>query len=234
MVLACRALYDVARVYRTPFVSGKDSLNNEYQTDAGTIVIPHTLLVSSFCVIEDVRKAVTMDLKAEGNDLFILGETLDELGGSHWLLVRGEEGGAVPLVRPETALGTFAAVEEAIAAGFVRACHDLSEGGLAVALAESAFAGDLGVQVELGSVPRSAGLDRDEVLLFSESQSRFIVETEPRHRPEVERLFSRTAAARIGRVTAGGRIVIHGLAGQPIIDETTEDLRDAFRAPLGA
>ncbi|MCU0726334.1 MAG: phosphoribosylformylglycinamidine synthase subunit PurL [Planctomycetes bacterium] len=234
MVLACRALYDIARVYRTPFVSGKDSLNNEYQTDAGTIVIPHTLLVSSFCVIEDVRKAVTMDLKSAGNDLFVLGETLDELGGSHWLLVRGEEGGEVPMVRPETALNTFAAVEEAIAAGFVRACHDLSEGGLAVALAESSFAGGLGVEIDLGPVPRSSGLDRDEVLLFSESQSRFIVETEPRHRPAVEKLFSRTAAARIGRVTAGGRVVIHGLAGQPIIDETIEDLRDAFRAPLGA
>jgi phosphoribosylformylglycinamidine synthase len=234
MVLACRALYDVALVYRTPFISGKDSLNNEYQTDAGTIVIPHTLLVSSLCVIEDVRKAVTMDLKAAGNDLWLLGETFDELGGSHWLLVRGVDGGEVPRVRPEAALPTFAALEAAIEAGAIRACHDLSEGGLAAALAESAFAGDLGVEADLALVVRPESLRRDDALLFSESTSRFIVETESARRAEVEALFSGIAAARIGRVTESGRVVLRGLAGCPVLDERIEDLRDAFKAPLGA
>jgi phosphoribosylformylglycinamidine synthase len=232
LVLASRALYDVARVYRTPFISGKDSLNNEYLTEEGTIVIPHTLLVSSISVIPDVALAVTMDLKAPGNLLYVLGETRDELGGSHFLLTRGEIGKNVPRVRPEEAVETFGALMAAVAEGLVRSCHDLSEGGLAVALAESAFAGGVGAEVDLARVPRAPGVDRDDVLLFSETQSRFLVEVEPAHRDAFEARVEGVVAARIGRTVSKDSLVVNGLGGRPALSEPLEELREAFKAPL--
>ncbi len=98
-----------------------------------------------------LRKCVTMDLKQPGNLLYLVGETRDEMGGSHFALVNDLAGGQVPTVDAEQARETFAAVHRAIHGGLVRACHDLSEGGLAVAAAEMAFAGGLGAQIDAAS-----------------------------------------------------------------------------------
>src|SRR5438876_369518 len=130
---ACRA---VALAYRMPFISGKDSLNNEFHARGENIVIPPTLLISAMGIVPDVRRCVTMDLKEPGNALLLVGATRDELGGSHYYLVNGREGGTVPTVDLALAPRLFARVHEAIRRGLVRSCHDLSEGGLAVALAE--------------------------------------------------------------------------------------------------
>ena len=232
LVLASRALYDVAKVYGTPFISGKDSLNNEYSTEQGTIVIPHTMLVSALCVIEDVTRCVTMDLKTAGNGLYVLGETRDELGGSHYLLLDGERGANVPKVRPEEAVGTFRALEGAIAAGLVRSCHDLSEGGLAAAAAEMAFAGGVGASLALGLVPRPDGLDRDDAVLFSETQSRFLVEVSTERREAFEAATAAISAQRVGETNSTDRLRIVGLGGDPVIDEALDDLKEAHQAPL--
>ncbi len=232
LVLASRALYDVASVYRTPFISGKDSLNNEYSTDEGTIVIPHTLLVSALSVIEDITKAVTMDLKGPGNGLYLLGETRDELGGSHLYLLSGEKGANVPQVRPEEALRAFAAIEAGTDAQLVSSCHDLSEGGLGVAVAEMAYAGGVGAEIDLGAVPRSDGLDRDEAILFSESQSRFLVEVAPQHREAFEALIAGIPAARIGETNASDSLTALSVTGERVLDKSLADIREAHQATL--
>ncbi len=157
LVRAALACYDLATQLGTPFISGKDSLNNEFRhrTADGkeeSIAIPPSLLISALGQVDDVAHCVTMDLKEPGNLLFIVGQTKEELGGSHFALVGGCSGGEVPKVDAAVAARTFAAVHQAIASGTIRACHDLSEGGLAVALAEMAFAGGLGARVELGRV----------------------------------------------------------------------------------
>ena len=154
LVRAALACHDVALALGTPFISGKDSLNNEFSyIDAAgerqSIAIPPTLLISALGQIDDVAQCVTMDLKEPGNLLYLVGETQDELGGSHFALVHDLRGGQVPTVDPALAKRTFAAVHAAIDAGLVRACHDLSEGGLAVAAAEMAFAGGCGASVDL-------------------------------------------------------------------------------------
>src|SRR5262245_32381284 len=194
LVRAALACYDVAVAYGTPFISGKDSLNNEFSYDAGgqrrTIQIPHTLLISAVGQAADVRRCVTMDLKSPGNLLYQLGATKKELGGSHFELVvqMSPTSGAalatgpshsVPQVDPPIAKRTFAALHEAMMQGLVRACHDPSEGGLAVAAAEMAFAGGCGARIRLGEIPHDGSVDRrksdvDAVLLFSESASRFL------------------------------------------------------------
>ena len=150
LVRAALACHDVAVALGTPFISGKDSLNNEFRSVDATgepqsIAIPPSLLISALGQIDDVARAVTMDLKEPGNLLYLVGVTKNELGGSHFALVHGLTGGQVPQGRRRGwPSATFAAVHRAIDAGLVRACHDLSEGGLAVAAAEMAFAGGLG------------------------------------------------------------------------------------------
>jgi phosphoribosylformylglycinamidine synthase len=146
LVLAARACQDVAVAYGTPFISGKDSLNNEFRVGDKKIIIPHSLLISAISIVEDVRKCVTMDAKEAGNLVYVVGTTRNELGGSHFSLVNGLSGGAVPRVDPAAGRQVFKAVSAAIRDGLVRACHDLSEGGLAVAAAEMAFSGGLGLK----------------------------------------------------------------------------------------
>ncbi len=183
LVRAAVGCHDAALAYGTPFISGKDSLNNEFQAaDGSTIAIPPTLLISAISVIDDCRRCVTADAKEAGNVLFLLGRTGPQLGGSHYLMVEGLESGSdVPPVDMQTNRRVMGALASAIVAGWVRSCHDLSEGGLAVAAAEMAFAGGLGVELNLASMATEAtgsGVPA-AALLFGESAGRFLVEVAP-------------------------------------------------------
>jgi len=232
--LACR---DSALLLRTPFISGKDSLNNEFSyVDSDgqrqTIAIPPSLLISALGQVADVRRCVTMDLKREGSHLYLVGRTLNELGGSHFNLVEQLEGGRVPQVDGEQARRTFAAIHRAIDAGTVLACHDLSEGGLAVAAAEMAFAGGFGPRIDLSLVPRDDDSDHPAVLLFSESNTRFLCEVPPDSVERFESLLGPDVPfARIGEVEASWMFVVHS-AGQVLIEAELADLRHAWRSPL--
>ncbi len=245
LVRSALACYDLAVVLGTPFISGKDSLNNEFSyTDAAgerqTIQIPHTLLISALGQIDDASRAVTMDLKQPGNLVYAIGATREELGGSHWAEVAGASGGQVPAVDPARAKRTFAAVHAATAQGLVRACHDPSEGGLAVALAEMAFAGGCGVRVRLSDVPREAvlgqgGVDLDTVLLFAESATRFVVEAAPSDIPALEAILRNADVpfAHIGEVTDTGRVQIASAGeGGLLLDAAIADLKEAWQKPL--
>jgi phosphoribosylformylglycinamidine synthase subunit PurSL len=235
LVRAAIACYDVATALGTPFISGKDSLNNEfsYADESGqrrTIAIPPSLLISAMGQIDDVTRCVTMDLKEQGNLLYIVGETRDELGGSHFALVNRAEGGQIPVVDPARARQTFAALHQAIASGLVRSCHDLSEGGLATAAAEMAFAGGLGARLDVANVPVAIPLS-DASHLFSESNSRFVCEVAPQHCADFERTLSNLAVANIGTVTSKKRLDIdHN--GRELIDADIMDLKEAWQAPL--
>ena len=213
LVRAAIGCQDLAVALGTPFISGKDSLNNEFSFDdqngeRNTISIPPSLLISAMGQIDDVSKSVTMDAKEQGNVLLQVGETKDELGGSHLALHLGLTGGSVPRVDPERAKSTFKTIHQAIQSGLVRSCHDLSEGGLATAAAEMAIAGRLGVELDLENLGTQA-LD-DLVLLYSESNTRFLVEASPENADELEKLFAdeNLPISRIGTVTGSPRICI--------------------------
>lgn len=166
LVMAAKGCYDAAVAYNAPYISGKDSLNNEYADADGTRhPIPGTLLISAMGIVPDVADTVTSDFKHDGNPIYIIGETSAELGGSHAYRVHGIMGGTVPQPN-EIGLATMRAVHAAIREGVLDACHDVSEGGLAVALAEMCLGGHHGAAVK--------ALDAQE--LFSESLSRFVVE----------------------------------------------------------
>jgi phosphoribosylformylglycinamidine synthase len=219
--------------YGTPFVSGKDSLNNEYAVPGGkTISVPPTLLISAMGIVDDIRQCVTMDLKEPGNPVYLVGMTRDELGGSHWYALRGEIGCTVPKADLATAPRIFAAVHAAITAGCVRACHDLSEGGLAVAAAEMAFGGDLGLKLTLRDVPREAGLDESARILFSESLTRFLVEVPRGRAARFERLFKGLPCARVGEVARKPELVIRAANGKVVVKAACDALRKAWKKPL--
>jgi phosphoribosylformylglycinamidine synthase subunit PurSL len=230
LVRAADACRDIALAYGTPFISGKDSLNNEYRSADRRISIPGTLLISAMGQVPDVRRCVTMDLKEPGNELYLVGVTRDELGGSHYHLVTGRTGGSVPRVDLERAPRIFAAVHAAIAKGLVRACHDPSEGGLAIALAEMAFAGGVGADVtDLKAA--GPGLS-DTARLFSESPTRFIMEVRPADAAALRAVFTGLPLARIGTTVKEPRLRIAGENGEWLIWSKLDDLKEAWQKPL--
>jgi phosphoribosylformylglycinamidine synthase len=226
LVRAAEACRDVALAYLMPFISGKDSLNNEYRSGNTRIAIPPTLLISALGRVPDVRRCVTMDFKQPGNALFLIGTTREEIGGSHYHLVTGGRGGMVPAVDLELAPRIFRKLHEAIQAGLVRACHDLSEGGLAVAVAEMAFAGAVGADVT------HTGGVADDVFLFSESTTRFLVEVTPGDVREFQEAMSDVPCARVGHTTRESRLRIAGSDGEWIVWAALDELKEAWQKPL--
>ena len=233
LVRAAEGCRDAALHFGTPFISGKDSLNNEFRTENGdVIVVPPTLLISAIGVIADVRRTVTSDLKRAGDFVYVIGDTYDECGGSHWYGVLDLLGTNVPIVR-ERARGVCVALEGTMAHGHVRACHDLSDGGLAVAAAEMAFAGELGLDMDLGKVP--GPVRRSDRLLFSESTTRFLVEVEPEHAAEFERHMAaaNVPIGQVGRVTETPRLTIRSVGGdRDVVATSIRDLAAAWRGAL--
>ena len=231
LVLAAQACHDMALAFGTPFVSGKDSLNNEFQAGDQNITIPASLLISAIGVLDDVRKVVSMDAKEAGNAVYVVGLTRKELGGSHYYALHGHLGNQAPQVDPDLARSVMNALSSATAAGLVRACHDCSEGGLAVAAAEMAFAGGLGMKLSLADVPVAESLRADETL-FSESPSRFIVEVAPENQEAFETLLSEVPFARVGEVSAEPRFSVEDSTGKWILDEPIAELKEAWQKPL--
>ncbi|MDB5345477.1 MAG: phosphoribosylformylglycinamidine synthase [Schlesneria sp.] len=236
LVRAALGCKDTAIAFGTPFISGKDSLNNEFSyVDASgqkqTVAIPSSLLISALGQVEDVRKCVTMDLKAVGNVLYQIGITKNELGGSHFALVNGLKGGTVPHVNLQQAPKIFVAVHKAIENGLLKSCHDLSEGGLAVAAAEMAFAGGFGVELDLSALASSSTITDPAVLLYSESTTRFLVEVTPESAAKLEALFQGLPITKIGKTTSAKRVQA-GVDGKQVLDADCAELKAAWLKPL--
>ena len=238
LVRAALACYDLAVELETPFISGKDSLNNEFSFDDAdgkrqTISIPSTLLISALGQVPDTRKCVTMDFKQADNLIYQIGSTKAELGGSHFSLVQGLSGGRVPTVEPSRAKGTFAAVHQAINQGLLRSCHDLSEGGLAVAVAEMAIAGGCGADIDLSAIDVESleSIHPNVIRLFSESNTRFVIEVEPQHRSTLEACFSGLPLTYLGVVTNDSHVTVKDQA-EILLSATVEELKSAWISPL--
>ena len=237
LVRAALACHDVAIAFKTPFVSGKDSLNNEFsyfdpQGQKQTVAIPASLLITAMGQMDDVNRAVTMDLKSPGNLLYQIGTTKDELGGSHFSLVNQLQGGQVPQVDLPLAVNVFAAVHRAINAGLIRSCHDLSEGGLAAAVAEMAFSGEVGAELDLSELATRSGLSDAATLLFSESNTRFVVEVVPAKVAEFEAVFADLPLTRIGETVPEQTLTVVAPGGVRVIESSLSQLKASWQKPL--
>ena len=230
LVMASEACYDIAKVYGVPFISGKDSLNNEYSTGKKTIAIPPTLLISCISIMDDVTKAITMDAKEPGNKIYLVGLTHNELGGSQYYKLKGFVGNSVPKVDPAYGKKLMLALTRAISSRCVRSCHDCSDGGMAVALAEMAFAGGLGMKIDLSTVNAPDGQKdlKNDVLLFSESNTRFIVEV--RDENSFIRAMKGLPIWKIGEVITGGTFKIIAPDGSKIVDTAVGRLKESWQS----
>jgi phosphoribosylformylglycinamidine synthase len=228
LVRACQACYDFATAFQTPFISGKDSLYNESQVGSVT----PTLLITAVGVIPDVRKTVSMEAKEPDNLVYIIGRTHRELGGSEYYRSNGFIGNTVPKVRATEVRKIISGTVKAVDSGCIRACHDISEGGLGVATAEMAFSGGYGMELDLERVPTSEGIRRSDFVLFSESNSRFLVEVPERRKEEFESLMRSSVYSRIGKITETRSLHILGLNGKTIVDVPLAELREWWKSGL--
>jgi phosphoribosylformylglycinamidine synthase len=224
LLRACEACYDFAKAFGTPFISGKDSLYNESPMGP----VRPTLLITGVGIIPDVRKAVTSELKAAGDPVYLLGTTKEEICGSAYLRSKGVEGGDWPRVDAAVSRRIMDALTSAIDAGIVAACHDLSDGGLGVAAAEMVIGSEpgLGMSLDLGRGGILTG--RDDFAIFSESVGRFLVEVRAGHEGAFEGAFEGLPVSRVGEVLKEGALRIRGLKGKEHILERA-DLTSAWR-----
>jgi phosphoribosylformylglycinamidine synthase len=234
LVRSNQALYDICLAYSLPLISGKDSMKNDFYDGTTKISIPPTLLFSVIGKIEDVRKAVTMDVKRPGDIVYLLGKSADELGGSEYLALKGATGNRVPMVDAVKAYQRYQAYHRAVMAGAVASCHDLSDGGLAVAAAESAFAGGCGLRLDLSKVlwKGDAAEKSDVALLFGESASRHLVTVRPEQQDAFEAAMSGNCFAAIGEVTKEPTLTITGLSGSTVVKAGLAELKEAWQRPL--
>ncbi|MHA1672100.1 MAG: AIR synthase-related protein [Promethearchaeota archaeon] len=233
LVRANKALYDITTAYKVPCISGKDSMKNDYRIGDTKVSVPPTMLYSLIGKLPDIRKAISMDVKHSGDLVYILGETKHELGGSEYYDELGLEGGvSVPKVDPKTAIQRYRLLYQAIQKELIQSCHDCSDGGLAISLTETAFAGDFGLEIDLTQIPTEGQL-RDDIILFSETPSRLIVSILPEHKSEFESIFEGSKFAQIG--TVGGSSLKIMVDNQSLlIDEPILTLKQHWKATLDA
>ncbi|MFB0501313.1 MAG: phosphoribosylformylglycinamidine synthase subunit PurL, partial [Candidatus Bathyarchaeia archaeon] len=228
LVRACKACYDFAKAFGTPFISGKDSLYNESVLGPVT----PTLLFTAIGIIPDVRKAVSVDLKRSGDLIYLVGQTYPELGGSQYYKLKGFIGMRVPKVRITRAKRIMNSITEAIDAGCIKSCHDLSEGGLAAAAAEMALGSDYGMELNLANVPVSKKMKRTDYILFSESNSRFLVEVPEKRSEDFEAIMKNNANSAVGKVKREKRLSVQGVDGKKVVEASLNKLREFWKKTL--
>src|SRR5579883_1327753 len=245
LVRAVKGCHNAALGFRVPFISGKDSLNNEYRSNGRRIPVIPTLLISAVGVIDDATQTIDMALKTPGNLLYLIGRTRNELAGSHYTEIVDQRSftqifpqTALPQVDIEHALLTMKALGEVIRMGLVRACHDLSEGGVAVAVAEMALASMQGVTIDASRIVLAQGVPiqrlpglKNIVRLFSESPSRFLVEIAPEQLGAFERHMRSNGIndiAYIGTVSANERLIIRD-GDTELLNLSVTELQQAWK-----
>lgn len=233
LVRAAYGCYDTAKAFGVPFISGKDSLYNEYTVKGRSLAIPGTILISAMSVMDDIGKTVSMYAKEAQGLIYVVGDTYDELGGSQYYDLLGIIGNRAPKVFPKKAKSVFSALSRASSGGLIKAMHDCSEGGIGVAAAEMAFSGGLGADLFLSEVPYAkSGILRNDFVLFSESNSRFLVEVDNKHQERFEKTLKGLTFGLIGCFSMKKDFKFFGLDGNICVKTKIETLKEAWQKPL--
>lgn len=230
LVRANQALYDYTKAFKVPCISGKDSMKNDSTRGGRKISIPPTVLFSTIARMEDIRKAITLDAKFAGDLVYVIGMTKAELGGSEYFAMQNAVGNMVPQVDAAAAQEIYRRVATVTGNELACSLHTPALGGLAVGLAKVAVAGRLGLTVDLDLIPAVAGMSPVE-LLFSESNSRFIMTVKPQHAAEVEKILTGVPFARVGEVTAAPQLKLTS-GGRPVAAWELEELLQSYKGTL--
>lgn len=239
---AARACYDYATVYGTPFISGKDSMYNDFKgydekNNCIKISIPPTLLITAIGVLNDVSKTVSLESKMPGDLIYVLGTTNNELGASEYFAYASAQskennkliGNTIPTVNAHSAKALYQALSQAIEKELVASAESITRGGLGIALAKVAIGGQLGMHIDLSPLPRTNSLTRTDYILFSESQSRFIVTINPKNKKRFENIMHKQCLACIGTVTDDHQFTIKDIRHQPIVATTIKKITHAYK-----
>lgn len=227
------AAVDMMHALKLPVISGKDSLSSTYRGKDGEVIkIPPVYTMSIFGRIPDVEKTMTTDLKKAGNTLVVVGKRSTEMGGSAYFDVTGSSSGKLPIIDPAHLKMTLTTMQGAIASGDVLSCHDVSEGGIATAVAEMCFGGDLGADLTYHHL----SLDEDtEAFLFAETAGTFVVEVSDT--ANLPALFGESGFTVIGHTTEQKdlRVQSEGLFAEKselLFEVTVAELKAAWQKPM--
>ncbi len=237
LVRSCKALREICLAYEIPLLSGKDSMYVDGHLfgpygETHKISALETLQFSATSIVPDVRKCVTLESKIPGDLIYILGTTRDELGASEYYELLGYVGVNIPQVIPSEFGTLYRALNVAIEQELVASAHGIYRGGLGVHLAMVAMGGNLGMEIDLETVPGDR-LNRNDTVLFSESAGRFIVTVNPDNRSLFEETFSGLPHSCIGKVTAAPELTVNGLNAQIIVSVPIKKLKKVWKRPFG-
>ena len=207
LVRANQALYDYTKAFKVPCISGKDSMKNDSTRGGRKISIPPTVLFSTIAKMDDISKSVTLDVKFPGDLVYVIGTTKPELGGSEFFYMLGGTGKNVPKVNADSAIKLYKTVSKVTDKNLANSLHTPAIGGLAAAFAKIAMAGRLGLEIDLTQIPVSGKMTEHE-LLFSESNTRFIMTVAPKNREAVESILKTVPYAKVGKVSADANVVM--------------------------
>lgn len=230
LVRANQALYDYTKAYKVPCISGKDSMKNDSTRGGKKISIPPSVLFSTIAKMDDIRKAVTLDAKFAGDAVYVIGVTKAELGGSEYFNMLGAVGNAVPKTDAAFALKVYDAVAKVTDQCLANSLHTPALGGLGVAFAKVAVAGRLGMTVDLAKIPTEGDITHEE-MIWSESNTRFIMTVGLENCATVEKMLSGIPFAKVGVVTANPSLIL-ALGDQKLADISVSTLVNAYKSPL--
>jgi len=219
--------YDFSKYFEVPFISGKDSLYNEYAVEGKRISIPGTLLISAVSIMDNWQSVITANLKKEDNLIYLVGLSKPEMGASEYFRFLKKKGGFVPKVNKETAKEVFEAVSLAINKKVIISCHDLSEGGLAVAISEMCMGSGFGANIFLKEVPKEKNM-ADYEILFGESPTRFLVEVPKDKKAVFEKQFKGLIFGLIGCASKEPKLTIYANETETVVNLALDELRDSW------
>jgi phosphoribosylformylglycinamidine synthase subunit PurSL len=231
LVETCKGMAEAAEAYGAPFVSGKDSFYNYFETDDGAVSIPTTCLISGMGVIEDESNVTGSSVRRTNSLIAVIGTTDSAMGGSVYARIKDLTGDKVPDTDFAAALNSYRAYHLAVSEGLILAAHDVSEGGLAVSAAEMAFSMVAGMEIDLDSLPVSGNLNSAQ-RLFAESSSRILIECEPESIDRIQEIFSESAFAVIGRTEPSHKSLRFKSDGVNILDNEIESLKETWKNVL--
>jgi phosphoribosylformylglycinamidine synthase len=226
LVRACQGLYDAAIAYSCPLISGKDSMKNDFDDGTVRLSIPPTLLISAMGRIPSVDKAISMDFKSPGDSIYLLSAGTTSLAGSQYAINKNWTALELPTLDLVKAKVIYKILHEQITNDMIKSCHDLSEGGLAIALAECIIGSGLGATVSL-ALPEL----RYDAALFAEGPGRLLVTIDPVHESECEKLWG-SACLKLGQVSDDGQLKVFEAGGAPLLTLGVEEMTSAWKTSL--
>jgi phosphoribosylformylglycinamidine synthase len=240
LVKACQGLYDACKVFEAPLISGKDSMKNDFDDGVVRLSVPPTLLVSLLARVPDVEFSLSMEFKTPGDLIYLLHAGKAGFATSHVEELFGWQTNDLPSLDLSRAKHAYQILHQQIRKGLVKSAHDLSEGGLAVALAECSIGSGLGAKISLSKlIENEKGRHAEESILFAEGPGLIVLSIDQAKREEFEKSFGadKTNGALLlsllGTVTASPDLQISGHdEGENLISLSVEELEKYWNTAL--